>query len=479
MSEKSLKKNAALNMIKVLMSLLFPLITFPYSSRVLGPVYTGKVNFAQSIVSYFSLVAALGITSYGVREAAKIRDDKTQLSVFTKEILCINIFSMIAAYILFALSLIFVQPFFDYRKLLCICASSIAFTTIGVDWLYTALEEFKYITIRSIMFQFVSLALLFLTVHSQDDYMKYAAINVIACAGSGICNFIHTRRFIDWKTKVRLFPCRHLKPIISFFAMTAAVSIYTVLDTTMLGFIKGDESVGIYSAATKINRIVIMMISAATSVLLPRLSYYAQKENKEDFARLVNKSFCFILSLSVPCAAGLALLAKPVILLLSGQKYADAIPVMQIMNPVIVFIGISGLIGIQIFMAQRKEKLTLLSVILGAVVNFTLNSFLIPKYGAMGAGFATLIAEFCVTFIQIIFAVKYFEWKKVFVCLAQVIAATILMALCVVLVLRVFHSRLSFVVAVFVGGAVYSILLILFKNSLAVEMLGKVLRRNK
>lgn len=346
---KSLKKNAALNMTKTVMSLVFPLITFPYSSRVLGPVYIGKVNFAQSIVSYFALAAALGISTYAVRESAKLRYDREKLSVFVKEVFSLNMISTLIAYILFALALTVVPAFGSYRVLLCVCGASILFTTIGMDWLYTGLEEFKYITIRSIAFQFLSLILLFVFVRNQNDYLKYAGISVVLFVGSNICNFIHARHFVDFRVKALCLK-KHLKPVFTLFAMSAAVSIYTVLDTTMLGFIKGDEAVGIYTAATKINRMVIMMITAATAVLLPRLSYYADKDRNE-FLRLANKAVQFVVMFSVPCAAGLFILAEPAVIFFSGEQFLPAIPVMKIVNAVIVFIGVSNVIGIQIFLS--------------------------------------------------------------------------------------------------------------------------------
>ena len=193
MKNKSLKKNAALNMVKTIMGLIFPLITFPYASRILQPSGLGKVNFAHSIISYFSMIAALGINTYAVREAAKLREDKAALTKFVKEILTINMTSTVIAYLLLSFTILFVPYFSEYRVLLVVCSGTILFTTLGMDWLYTALEEFSYITIRSILFQFLSLILLFVFVHTQEDYLKYASISVISSVGSNICNFIHAR----------------------------------------------------------------------------------------------------------------------------------------------------------------------------------------------------------------------------------------------------------------------------------------------
>lgn len=475
-SPKSLKKNAALNMTKTVMSLVFPLITFPYASRVLGPVYIGKVNFAQSIVSYFSLIAALGISTYAVRESAKLRDDRKKLSVFVKEVFSLNMISTVIAYILFALAMVVVPTFENYRILLCVCGASILFATLGMDWLYTGLEEFKYITVRSIAFQFISLILLFVFVRNQNDYLKYAGISVVSSGGSNICNFIHARHFVDFRVKA-LSLKKHLKPVLTLFAMSAAVSIYTVLDTTMLGFMKGDEAVGIYTAATKINRMVIMMITAATAVLLPRLSYYADKDRNE-FLRLANKAVQFVVMFSVPCAAGLFMLAEPAVLLFSGGQYVSAVLVMKIMNAVIVFIGVSNVIGSQIFMSVGKERYTLFSVIVGAVVNFAMNMALIPQLGASGAALGTVCAEFSVTAIQIMWAKEYFGFKKMLVHLFKILVSLSVMLICVSCVCRFFKVyAMELIFGVISGALIYSICLFILRDSLFVEILNQLLGR--
>lgn len=473
--QKSLKKNAALNMTKTVMSLVFPLITFPYTSRVLGPAFLGKVHFAQSVVSYFSLVASLGISAYAVRESARLRNDKNALSVFIKEIFSINMISTVAAYVLFVAALFAVPVLESYRPLLCVCASSILFATLGLDYLYTGLEEFKYITIRSVGFQILSLVLLFVFVRSQDDYLKYVAVSVVSSAGSNILNFFHARHFIDFRAKAQNLK-KHLKPVFTLFAMSAAVSIYTVLDTTMLGFLKGDEAVGIYTAATKINRMVVMMITSATAVLLPRLSYYAGRDQSE-FFRLANKAVQFVVLFSVPCAAGLFILAEPVIVLFSGGGFLPSVPVMKIMNAVIVMISISGLLGSQFFISVGKEKLTLVSVIAGAAVNFTLNMILIPLYGAVGAAVATVVAECTVTEIQLVAGRKYFKGRKNSVHATKVCISAVAMSACVFSVCKFFSSfALKIIFGFFSGIFSYGLCLWLLKDGLFSELFRQTLK---
>ena len=297
MAQKSLKKNAILNICKTTAGLLFPLVTFPYVSRVLGPENVGKVNYASSIVQYFAIFAALGTATYGMREAAKVRDDAQKLNQLVKEVFVINLLSTLASYALFFMAVFLVPNFAGYRILLLVSCTSILFTTLGMDWVYNALEEYAYITVRSLCFLFVSLVLLFVFVRNRNDYIQYAAVTVISSVGSNVLNFIHLRKKISFRGGSRMELKKHLKPVFILFATAVAISLYTILDTTMLGFISGDEETGYYSAAIKLNRIVISVITAVGFVLRPRLSKIMRRPTNPRSTRLyatlrISTSFC-------------------------------------------------------------------------------------------------------------------------------------------------------------------------------------------
>lgn len=458
------------------MSLVFPLVTFPYTSRVLGPVYIGRINFARSVVSYFSLVAALGISTYAVRETARLRNDREGLSVFIKEVLSINMVSTAAAYVLFVAALLAVPVLEGYRTLLCVCASSILFTTLGMEWLYTGLEEFAYITVRSVAFQLISLVLLFAFVRTQDDYLRYAAIGVVSSAGSNVLNFIHARHFVDLRARTKSLR-RHLKPVLTMFAMSAAVSIYTVLDTTMLGFLRGDGAVGLYTAATKINRVVVMMITAATVVLLPRLSFCAGRDRAE-FRRLSNRAVQFVVLFSVPCAAGLFILAEPAVRVFSGAGFLPAAPAMKIMNAVVVLVSLGCLMGGNVLISAGMERASLAATCAGAVSNFTLNMVLIPRYGVRGAAAATVCAEFLVTSVQFVCARRLVDWKYFIRTTAQSLAAVLVMALILLIILSVVEIIVfQILLCIFVGMSVYAGMLFLLRNELLMELFDAVKER--
>ncbi len=462
------------------MALIFPLVTFPYVSRVLGPSGTGKVHYAQSIVSYFSMIAMLEINTYGLREAAKIRDDKEKLSKFYKEIMTINLASTVSAYILFFVALIVFKNLSEYKNLLLVTSASILFTTLGVEWLYGAVEDYTYITIRSIAFQFVGLILLFVLVKDSDDVLQYASLSVITNVGSNILNFFHCKKYIYVFKKYSIEIKKHLKPIFILFGTTVAISVYTVLDTTMLGVICGDEQVGLYNAATKIDKIVMSLIVSVGAVVTPRMSNLIET-NREYFERLLTKTCNLYLMLTIPCAAGLCFLAKPIILLFCGEQFASAVQTMQIMTPIIIFISFGQFFTNLIFTPMRKDKFSLFPVLAGALVNFILNSILIPKFYAFGAGIATVVAEFTVCITKFFLAKKLsINMKALFKNFYQyLISAVVMIFVLFAISLLKINMIFNLVLSILLGATIYGLILLLFKNEYLLDFFSVLKRRIK
>ncbi|MCJ0554332.1 oligosaccharide flippase family protein, partial [Enterococcus cecorum] len=177
---------------------IFPLITFPYVSRVLLSEANGKIAFATSVVSYFSLVASMGIPSYGVRKCAEVRDNKNELSKIVRDLLILNSIFTLLSYGVFIILLIVVPKFNSETPLFLISSITIIFNMLGVEWFYQAIEQYQYITVRNIAFKLLSIGLMFLFVHSPSDYIIYAGVNVFASVGSNILNIIKLHHYVDF-----------------------------------------------------------------------------------------------------------------------------------------------------------------------------------------------------------------------------------------------------------------------------------------
>ena len=396
----SLKLNFVMNAILTMSSFIFPLISYPYVSRILLPEGTGKVSFATSLIAYFIMFAQLGIPTYGVRACSRVRDDRQALTRTAQELLIINLIMTALSYTALFLALLFVPRLRAERTLYLLVSLSMIFNTIGMEWLYKALEQYTYITVRSIVFKIVALIAMFVLIHSREDYVIYGGITILASSASGICNFVHARRFISLRPVggYRFQP--HLKAVAVFFAMACASTVYTNLDTVMLGFMTSDETVGYYNAAVRIKSILVSIVTSLGAVLLPRASYYVERGEMDRFRQITRKALNFVFLAAVPMMIYFMVFARQGIFLLSGENYAGAVRPMQWIMPTLLFIGLSNVLGIQILVPLNREKVVLWSIIAGAAVDVVLNVALIPQYGASGAAAATSVAELVVLAVQ-------------------------------------------------------------------------------
>lgn len=482
MHQKSIKLNFAMNIILTMSSMIFPLITFRYVSRILMPVGTGKVSFATSLVSYFVMFAQLGLPTYGIRACAIVRDNRDELTRTVHELLTINLAMCFVSYIAFALMLALVPSLHAEKKLYIIVSLSILFNSIGMEWLYKGLEKYTYITVRSIVFKLIALVAMFVLIHKKSDYVTYGAITIFAASASNILNFIHSHKYVNWKPVGNYHFKKHFKAALVFFAMSCATTIYTHLDTVMLGFISGSENVGYYDAAVKIKTVLVSVVTSLGAVLLPRASYYVQQNNMDEFRKISYKALNFVFLFAVPLMVYFILYAKQGIYFLSGPAYSKSILPMQIIMPTLLFIGITNILGIQILVPLGKEKTVLISEIAGAVVNLIINTLLIPKYAAVGAAIGTVIAEFVVLLVQ--YSALRDDVSKIFrsIHYFRIIIAVFISSVCSLWMTRLHIDNFVFLVLSFVVFfAVYWIYMLIrkeeFVTEYSVQILNMVINR--
>ncbi len=467
--------NFVMNAILTMSQFLFPLITFPYISRILLPTGTGKVSFATSVVSYFALFAQLGIPTYGIRACAKVRDDRKALERTVQELFLINLIMSILAYIVLFLAIAFVPRMRQEKALFLIVGLTILFNAIGMEWLYKALEQYTYITVRSIIFKLIAVVAMFVLVHEQKDYVIYGGISILAASASNVFNFFHAHKYVSIKPVGSYNFRQHLKPIVIFFAMSCAATIYTNLDTVMLGFMTSDAEVGYYNAAVKIKSILVSVVTSLGVVLLPRASYYVECKLMDKFCRITHVALNFVILISVPLTVYFILFAKEGIFFLSGAEYEASIVPMQIIMPTLLFIGLTNIMGIQTLIPLGKEKVVLYSEIAGAVADLLLNVALIPSMASAGAAIGTVVAE------GVVFAVQFWALRKEVLSYYQkvrygtiVLALALAIASCLWVKTTALGSFASLLVSAILFFAVHRGVLVLRKEPLAWQMAEKV-----
>lgn len=463
--EKSIVRNALFNILKTISGIAFPIITFSYSARILGENGIGKVNFARNIVTYFIMIALLGMNEYGTRECAKLRHDRDGLSKFTHEMLLINFFTTLLSYALFFSVLFTVPKLQPYKSLLLLSSLAIFLKGMGVEWLYQGLEEYQYIAVRSALFQAIALIILLAFVRDADDVMEYAFVILLATSGSYIFNFINMKKMVAFRRYDHYEIRKHLRPLLWLFAMAVSIELYTVLDSTMLGFLQGDAAVGRYTAAVKVNKLVVTLITSIGTVMTPRLAYYIEHGEKEKVNLLVDRVYNYVLLFSVPAAIGLCMIGQGVILLFSGTGFSSAIITMRILTPIIFITPLSIVTNAQTFVPMGKEKLILLSTMTGAVVNFTCNLILIPHFAENGAAVATVIAETMVTIVCLTLVRRFFNLRKILSSCYQYFVAAIPIPIIAVLIERLnTHYTIKMGIVIVLSAVCYCAILAFFRN---------------
>lgn len=470
----SVKYNFIMNAILTVAGIIFPLITFPYISRVLLVEGSGKVAFATSVVTYFTMFASLGIPTYGVRACAIVRDNKEKLSKTVQELLIISGGTTLLTYIVFGISLFVIPEFAQERTLLLIVGLGIGLNTIGVQWLYNALEQYSYITTCSILFKVIGMILMFLLVKESSDYQIYGGVYVIASFGSYVLNFICLRKFVTFQKTGTYQSKQHLKHIMVFFAMSAGASIYLNLDVVMLRFLQSNEAVGYYNAGIKVKTVLVTCVTSLGTVLLPRLSYYIETADKKAFQLMVGKAFRFVFVAASAVTVYFSIFARESILLLSGEAFLPAVGPMMILMPTVLLIGLSNVTGIQILTPNGREREVMYSIWGGAILDFVLNLIVIPKFSANGAALSTLLAEGMVLLLQCWFLrdvlwsyIRQVQCWKIVIALA--VASVMTIPVKIWIDSGVFVTLLVSAI-VFFGG--YAVVLLLLKEPFVSEILN-------
>ena len=470
----SLKNNVVLNYINTLASIVFPLITFPYAARILLPEGIGLFNFKNSIIGYITLLSSLGIPLYAVREVARVRDNVEERNRVTVEIALLSLILAAGGYVIvFAVGEL-VPQINAHLSLFYILSLSILFTALGVSWFYTAIEDFKFITVRGLIIRVLFVVALFLFVKSKEDLLIYGVVIVGSTVGNEFINFIHLRKFINifklnW-SKVNIF--RHLKPSFSIFVLNLSVSLYVQLNPVMLGFLSDNTQVGYYTAGSKLSNIILSVVTSMATVLIPHVSNMIQAHDTEKFKQLITKVYHYYMALALPFTAGLIVLSVPLTLVICGNSFYEASYVTAITAPVIVFISITNIIGLQVLYPYGKENYVTYSTIGGAVINLIVDIPLIWLWGSKGAAIATFCAELAVLLIQVRLGRRYIPFKYFDDSIKLYVLSSILMGVAVFLTSGLFNKPIiQLLIPTCVGIVVYFLILYYKKDDILFSVL--------
>lgn len=464
----SVKKNAVLSVIKQICAIVFPMITFPYATRILGVENYGKINFSSSIVEYVSLIAAAGISRYAIRECARVRDDKDQLRTVINELFSINIISTIAAYLFLMILFILWPKLRNYSSIILVQTLSVIFTTLGVDWVNSAIEDYFFITVRYIICQAIAILMMFLLVRNRNDYVAYAFTSVIGVVFANIMNIFHIHKVLGTIPKFVISKgiLKRIKPVMYMFICSIASTIYISSDITILNIFTNDKIVGYYSVSTKFYNMVKQIVNAAFVVVIPRISNLiaidniSEEERVDNAANKLSELLNVTILFAFPLSVGLFMISKNLIILFSGNAYVPATSSLKILALAIVPATLANFFVNIVMIPYLMDKKVMIETVISAIVNIVLNLILIPYFKEDAAALTTLIAEVIMVTMGVFYTRRTLKIKIIKPLLTTMVGCISIIVLCTFVNKFVMNSFINICLCVIVSAFAYSLVIL-------------------
>lgn len=475
MAQKSIKKNYVYNLTYQILTLITPLITTPYLSRVFGADGIGTCSYIESISSYFVLFATLGLTTFGQRETSYVQDDRKKRSIIFWET---NIIELIASTLCIVAYVAFSFSQTNY-KLYLVLVLNLFSVIANISWFFQGMEEFGKIVLRNIIFKIINIVYIFTFVKTKDDIIIY----LFGVAFFGLINnlsyWISVPQYIDRPILKELHPSKHIKTVIALFVPTIAMQVYTVLDKTMIGVITNNSfENGYYEQALKIARLVLTIVTSLGTVMIPRIGYHYSKGDVEIVKQYMYRAYKFVWLCGVPLTLGLIAISNNFVPWFFGDGYDKVVSLLGILSFLILAIGINNVTGMQYLIPTKRENIFSLTVIIGALTNFVLNFFLIQMFQSMGAAIASVVAETTIAIIQIYIVRKELSPFEIVKCGLHYFIAGGLMFITLMQIRGYFNaSVLHTFELVIIGAIIYGSVLLVIKDEFLLSNIYKIFKK--
>lgn len=393
----SIKKNFLYSCLLTAANYIFPFITYPYVSRVLGVTNIGICNFVDSIINYYVLFAMMGIGVVGIREIASNKNDREKLNQTFNSLFLLNFVTTSIMLIGLIASIYLVPKLYEHRELMWFGALKLVFNYLLINWFYQGMEEFRYITLRSVAIKTLYVVGVFVFVHEQADYPIYYFLLVMMTVLNAVVNIAYSRKFVKLKVS-GISITKYLKPFLTYGLYTLLISMYTSFNVAYLGFAAGETQVGYYTTATKICGILMALYTAFTNVMLPRMSSLVSEGEIDGFKVLLRRSFNCLVAFAIPIVIYTVAFAPEIVALISGKGYEPAVTPMRIVMPLILIIGYEQILIMQTLMPLKQDKAILRNSMIAAIVGVLLNLALVSRLQCVGSALVWISSE-CTLFV--------------------------------------------------------------------------------
>lgn len=463
MEKTSLKKNYLYNLIYQIIILILPIITTPYISRALGATNIGIYSFTVSIVTYFTLFGSLGVSLYGQREIAYVRDDKTKRKKLFIEIVLFRFITLAISMAVFFFAFALNNEYQIYYRILLLYLLAASF---DISWFFQGLEDFKKTVTRNVVVRLLSVLCIFIFVKTPSDLAKYLLIYSLADLIGNISLWFYLPKYFRGTPVKHINLKRHMIPIVMLFIPQIAIKLYNTVDKTMLGYIIHDKSeLGNYEEANKLINVLFTIVSSLGIVMVPRIANVFASGDTKKLNDYIMKSFRFVFFLAFPITLGIITVSKEFVPIFLGDGYEKCYLIVNILAPIILLCGITNVIGTQYLLPTKRQKQYTISILVGLIFNVVFNAILIPSLGAYGAALMTTFAQILVMIIQCIYIKNDINIKKAFrEGTNYAIAGIIMFTVCIIIGLFIHSALLSILVKMALGGLTYAIVLFLLKD---------------
>lgn len=460
--DKKVIKNYLYNTSYQLLIIMLPLITTPYVSRVLGANGLGIYNYTNSITQYFILFGCIGLNLYGSREIAYYQNDVNKRNRTFFELLLLRVITLSISIVVFYFTIV---SYSKYSFIFFIQIIDIIASIVDVSWFFQGIEDFKKTVIRNFIIKIICVLLIFSFVKTASDLYIYVLCYSGTLLIGNFSLWLYLPSYIKKSDFNNLNIKKHIKPALVLFFPQIATSMYTLLDKTMIGFLTDNASeVAYYTQSQVIVKTILALLTSLGTVMLPRIANLFQLNEIEKIKEYMNSSFKFTIFLSFPMMFGLMALSNNMVPWFFGPGYDKVIPNMIIISPILVFIGLSNIMGTQYLLPLGRQKEYTLSVVIGMIINLFLNFLLIPKYLSLGAALATVIAEFGVAFVQMVCLRNDFSFIIIIRENIKYILSSVFMFIIVYYIsLNLSSSFINSIICVCLGTIIYIVLLFFLK----------------
>lgn len=454
-----------------LFKIIIPIFTIPYIARVLGPQNVGINSYTYNIVQYFVLFGSIGINTYGNRKIAYNMNDKDKLSKTFWEIFSLQLITVTISYIIFFIFLLLNGNYHVYYLAQSIMIIAAAF---DISWFYMGIQEFKYTFYRNFIIRILVLIFIFLFVKSGSDLILYIILYTGSYLIGNISMFSYLRKYINMPRINLSGIFRHLLPAIALFLPQIAGQFYGIFNKNILGVMEDVKSVGFFDQSDKVTSVIVAVVTATGSVMLPYVANEFMKGNIQKSRSFLYDSFEVAAFISIPIAFGLAAVSSSFVPLFFSNRYLPVIPILVIQSFSCIVVSISNVVGIQYLIPTNQNYKYTISIFIGAFTNLIVDIPLIHIWGVNGSAFAILISELAVTLAQLLLVRKEISYLKFIKSYYKYLIAGFIMFIVTIFLNDIQSiSWLSIMITAFIGLLVYSGSLFLLKANI-IKVLSKI-----